>query len=341
MLGSGFRESSIVAALREGARMIGCDAGTTDFGPHLLATGRSQFSKAAVARDLDVILTQGRAAGVPVVIGSAGGAGGDLNLEWLRDVVLEIARERDLHFRMATVRSELSAETVQDLADRGRLQPLQPAPAPTAAAIEDAAHIVAMMGVEPIQAALAEADVVLAGRASDAAIFAAMPLLEGYDPGLCWHVGKILECGAAAVAQRAAPDSMMAVLHPDSFDIHPLREDYRCTPQSIASHTLYENADPFRLTEPSGVLGTLQSTYQAVDARTVRVGGSTFEPASRYGVKIEGARLAGFSTIVLGAVRDPFIVRQLDSWLERLDHNLRERLRSTVGAEAPFEIGVR
>src|SRR5205807_6145273 len=120
--------------------------------------------------------------------------------------------------------------------------------------VDDSAHIVAMMGAEPIQAALQEADIVLAGRASDAAIFAALPLLERFAPALCWHVGKILECGAAAVAQRAAPDSMMAVLHADSFDIYPLREDYRCTPQSIASHTLYENADPFELSEPSGIL---------------------------------------------------------------------------------------
>src|SRR5438105_10069976 len=98
MLGSGFRETSIVAALRDGARMIGCDSGTTDFGPHLLATGRSHFSKAAMRRDLELILVNGREAGVPVVIGSAGGAGGDENLAWLRDIALEIARERGLHF---------------------------------------------------------------------------------------------------------------------------------------------------------------------------------------------------------------------------------------------------
>ena len=56
MLGSGFREESIDRALALGVRMIGCDAGTTDFGPHLLATGRSQFSRAAVKRDTAVIL---------------------------------------------------------------------------------------------------------------------------------------------------------------------------------------------------------------------------------------------------------------------------------------------
>jgi hypothetical protein len=61
-----------------------------------------------------------------------------------------------------------------------------------------------------------------------------------------------LECGAAAVEVRTAPDCMMAVLHEDSFRVFPLRKDYHCTPQSVASHTLYENADPFELKESSG-----------------------------------------------------------------------------------------
>jgi hypothetical protein len=280
MLGSGFRESSIVAALRRGARMIGCDSGTTDFRPHLLATGRSHFSRAAVRRDLELILVHRRAAGIPVVVGSAGGAGGDGNLAWLRDILLEIARDRSLHFRLALIRSEQPKQRVHDLLAAGRIEPLAPDGELSEEAIDSAAHIVAMMGVEPIQAGLAEADVVLAGRASDAAIFAAMPLLEGFEQALCWHIGKIRECGAAAVAQRAALDSMMAMLHPDPFDIYPLREDYRCTPQSIASHTLYENVDPFNLHEPSGTLQTQACMYEAISDRAVRVRGSRFAPPS-------------------------------------------------------------
>jgi len=341
MLGSGFREDSIQRAVGLGVRMIGCDAGTTDFGPHLLATGRSQFSRAAVKRDTSVILCSAVRAGIPLVIGSAGGAGGDLNLGWMRDVLTEIAAEQSLHFRLAVIHSEQTKAAVKDLKRDGRVRALPPAQPLTDRDIDDSLHIVAMMGAEPIQAALEHSDVVLAGRSSDAAIYSALPLQLGYAPAVCWHAGKILECGAAAVAQRAAPDSMVAVLHADSFDIFPMREDYRCTPQSIASHTLYENADPFRLVEPSGVLGTLETRYTAVDDRTVNVSGSSFDPAARYGVKIEGARLAGYSTIVIGAIRDPLIIRQLDSWLDRLDDNLRERLRSTVGDGPRYQIVVR
>jgi acyclic terpene utilization AtuA family protein len=202
---------------------------------------------------------------------------------------------------------------------------------------------VAMMGAEPIQAAVAGgADVVVAGRCSDSALFAAIPLARGFDAGASWHAAKILECGAAAVTQRVAPDSMMAVIRDDrSFEIAPLRGDYRCTPQSIASHTLYENADPFKMREPSGTLDTSAAHYEAVNDRAVRVTGSRFEPATEYSVKLEGARLAGYSTMVLGGVRDPLILKQIDSWLAQLDRSIRERLERTLGADAEYRIVTR
>ena len=41
----------------------------------------------------------------------------------------------------------------------------------------------------------------------------------------------------------------------------------RCTPQSIASHSLYENADPFRLVECSGTLDLTHSQLRSADRR--------------------------------------------------------------------------
>ena len=106
-------------------------------------------------------------------------------------------------------------------------------------------------------------------------------------------MAKILECGAAAVAHRVAPDCMMAVVHDDSFDVFPLREDYRCTPQSVASHTLYENADPFELQEPSGTLDTREARYEAISDRAVRVSGSRFAPAANTRSSSKGCARAG------------------------------------------------
>src|SRR5262249_38972846 len=203
--------------------------------------------------------------------------------------------------KLAAIHSELDKATVKKHLRAGRARPLPPSPPLTESDIDASLHIVGMMGVEPIQAAVEQgAQVVIAGRSSDTSIFAALPLLEGHDPAVVWHMAKILECGAAAVTHRVAPDSMMAVVHDDAFDVFPLREDYRCSPQSVASHTLYENADPFDLREPSGTLDTREARYEAISDRAVRVSGSHFVPAPEYTVKLEGVRQGGYSTVLIG-----------------------------------------
>ena len=254
-------------------------------------------------------------------------------------IVREIAREKGLHFRVAVIHSEIPRDVVRRHLHARRIRALPPSPPLTEADIGAATHIVGMMGVEPIQQALAAgAQIVVTGRSSDTSIFAALPLMNGYDPAVVWHMAKILECGAAAVAVRTAPDSMMAVLHEDSFDVFPLREDYHCTPQSVASHTLYENADPFELKEPSGTLRTGNARYEAISDRAVRVSGSEFVHDSEYTIKLEGVRQAGYSTILMGGVRDPYILAQLDSWLFQLDDNISPARSQPASRTSPCTI---
>ena len=113
MLGSGFRAESLDKAISLGARMIGCDAGSTDPGPGPLATGTCMFSATAVKRDTEIMMTRAIKAGIPVIIGSAGTSGSDAGLAWMVDIVREIACERDLHFKLAVIHSELSREVVR------------------------------------------------------------------------------------------------------------------------------------------------------------------------------------------------------------------------------------
>ena len=69
--------------------------------------------------------------------------------------------------------------------------------------VEQVEHIVGMMGIEPmIEALAAGARVILRRRSSDAGIYAALPVRLGLPPGLAWHLGKIIECGAAVAEQR-------------------------------------------------------------------------------------------------------------------------------------------
>ncbi len=330
--GSGFLEESFEKGLAQRPHFIGCDAGSTDPGPSHLGSGEPAFPREAVRRDLRLMLLGARRLKVPLLIGSVGTAGGDPHLAWCFDILKEIAAAEKLVFRLALIHAEQDKAYLKKRLREGRITPLQPAPEFNEAVIERSAHIVGMMGAEPWQKALAGgADVILAGRSSDTAIFAALPEMHGIPSGIAWHAAKILECGAAAVVNRKSADCMFAWLRQDHFVVEPPNPEYRCTPQSVASHSLYENADPYKLIECSGTLDLTDSRYEAISDRAVRVAGSNFIPAARYTVKLEGAELAGYQSIVIGSVRDPFIIRQIDDWTTRLIERIHARVKQVYG----------
>jgi hypothetical protein len=333
VIGSGFQESSLEAGLARAPHFIGVDAGSTDGGPASLGSGVTGFSRKAIKRDMRLALLGARRLGVPFLVGSCGTAGGDPHLATFAEIVKEIAAEEGLSFRLALIHSEQDRDYLKEKFQAGRVRPLFPAPPLDEAIIDKSARIVGMMGAEPYVKALAGgADVVLAGRSSDTAIFAALPQQRGFPPGLCWHAAKILECGTAAATQRKSPDSIMAVIRHDHFVIEPLDPSLRCTPQSVAAHSLYENADPYRITEPGGVVDLHEAVYEAIDDRIVRVSGSRFEPANQYTVKLEGAELLGYQSVLFGAVRDPFIIRQIDDWIARLRQAIARRVADVFDA---------
>jgi hypothetical protein len=330
--GSGFIESSFEKALTQKPDFIGCDAGSTDPGPGYLGSGRTAFPKDAIRRDLRLMLLGARRLGIPLLIGSAGTAGADVQLDRFCEQVKDIAAADGLKFRLALIHSEQEKPYLRQKLREGRIKPLHPAPEFNEATIDRSEHIVGMMGAEPFMRALdAGADVIVAGRASDTAIFAALPVMRGFPEGIAWHAAKILECGAAAVVNRKTPDCMFAWVRKDHFVIEAPDAGLRCTPQSIASHSLYENADPFKLVECSGTLDLTNSRYEAVSDTAVKVSGSEFIHAQRYTVKLEGAEKVGYQSILIGSIRDPFIIRQIDDWTARLTEKIRARVNMVYG----------
>ncbi|MBI2527347.1 MAG: acyclic terpene utilization AtuA family protein [Candidatus Rokubacteria bacterium] len=327
MLGTGFSEVSFWQAFEKfDPHFIGCDAGSTDSGPDKLGTGKCQFSRPACKRDLRLMVLAARRYGIPLLVGSAGTAGADPNLAWLSDIVAEIAREEGLHFRLALIHAEQDRSYLKRRLREGRIRPLEPAPELTEAVIDRSEHIVGMMGSEPFVKALdGGADVVLAGRSSDTSIYAAIPMTKGFPPGLVWHAAKILECGAAAVVRRSAPDGMIAWIRSDHFVLEPVNPTMVCSPVSVAAHTLYENGSPYILHEPSGHLDTSDATYEAVSDRAVKVSGSRFVQGDQYTVKLEGAEKVGYQTIVVAGVRDPLIIAQIDDWLAEVRERAERR----------------
>jgi hypothetical protein len=154
--------------------------------------------------------------------------------------------------------------------------------------------------------------------------------MRGMPEGIAWHVGKVVECGTLA-CETMKRGTMLAHLDAAGATITPLGDGLRCTPQSIAAHSLYENSDPYLHPESSGTLDLTHSTFEQVGDVSVRIEGSSFRPADRYSVKLEGVELVGYQSVIVGGVRDPLIIRQLDRWLDDVKRRLEARAVQVLG----------
>jgi hypothetical protein len=341
-IGYGFTELALEAALARGVEVIAADAGSSDPGPYYLGEGKPFVSLRATERDLRLLLKAARRLGVPLIIGSAGGGGGTPHVALTRAIIERVAREEGLSFRLAVIEAEPPREFILQKLRAGRTAPLGPVPALDEATVTGATRIVAMMGTAPLQAALAAgADVVLAGRCSDSALYAAVPLARGFDAGLAWHLGKTIECGGAIVRPKTGQDCVIGTLRHDHFEIEPAHPDKRCTPESVASHTMYENPSPYEVLEPSGLVDTRASRYLALDARRVRVDGSVFRPADRYTVKLEGVTLCGHRAVFTAGIRDPGLIRQIRPFTEHIQQRVQDEV-ATLGIDpASYTLTIR
>lgn len=129
-------------------------------------------------------------------------------------------------------------------------------------------------------------------------------------------MGKIMECGGICAIPKGR--SMIATMRKDSFDLTPLSPKERCTPLSVASHTLYEKTRPDRLPGPGGILNLDKATYEQITEKSVRVRGAVFEPSKVYQIKLEGVEHLGYRTIFVGGIRDPILISQIDDFLHQV-----------------------
>jgi hypothetical protein len=327
MLGYGFPVSSVEEAVRRGIDLIAVDAGSTDPGPYYLGSGKPFVSKAMVVRDLDLLLGAQARTGAPIIIGSAGGAGTDPQVDFVLDALKTALKARGEAKKVAVIRSELSKETVAGALAAKRIITFETERDLTLADIEATEHIVAQIGPEPIMAALeAKPDIVVAGRAWDVANVAALPIKLGYPRGLALHLGKILECGGQAALPVEGSDLLMGRIYDDRFVVESPQPHKACTLESISAHTLYEKTNPVRLPGPGGLVDLTRTSFEQIDPVRVAVRGSRFETADTYTVKLEGARRLGYRHIAIGGIRDPRMVGQID----RIQADLRARLEQNL-----------
>ncbi|HOJ83107.1 MAG TPA: acyclic terpene utilization AtuA family protein [Bacillota bacterium] len=331
ILGYGFPESSFSRGLSLNPDLIAVDAGSTDPGPYYLGSGSSFVPRGAVKRDLAYLLRAALSRRIPLLIGTAGGSGAKPHLSWCREILLELAREEGLSFRMAVIPADIPKSFLLEALAAGKVSPLGPAPELSEADVIESSYLVAQMGAEPLIAALeGGADVVLAGRCYDPAVFAALPIKQGYPAGLALHLGKILECAAIAALPGSGSDCMIGILEGERFMVEPASLERRATVDSVAAHTLYEKSDPYRLPGPGGLLDLSESAFAQVDDRRVEVRGSRFHPSSTCTVKVEGAKLIGYRVISIAGARDPRFIAALDEIIA----GVKERTHDNFSGEA-------
>lgn len=324
-LGLGYDQLAMDRAIAAGPDIIAIDGGSTDSGPSYLGRGVSKYSRASTRLEWKGLMEARAKAGVPLVIGTAGTCGSDSAVDWLLEITTDIAEELKQSLKIAVLRSSQAPDHIAEALTSGKLSPLSPAPEISENAIREYTNIVALAGAEQIQTAIKTgADIIIAGRTTDTAIIAALPLMQGCHAGAAWHGAKIGECGALCATN---PQSGVVLIDFDEsgFTITPTADGANASPHTVSAHMLYENADPFILYEPGGHLDVTDAQYEAIDGKSVRATGAKWVPSERYTVKLEGARIAGYQVMAFALLRDRRYVEHAQQWADDITQKARTK----------------
>jgi hypothetical protein len=304
------------------------DSGSCDIGPYPLGADSQASPPAWQRHDLEAMLLAARRLGVPMIVGSASDTGTDRGVAQYVSMIEEIAAEHGLSpFRLAAIEAEVKPEALAArLASGLLLAGLDGRADADEALLARTSRAVAVMGAEPIAAALkAGAEVVIAGRASDCALFAAPLLNAGLSPATAYYAGKLMECASFCCEPFMGKESILGRIREDDIRVTALHPGQRCTPASLASHAMYERRDPFREHVVSGYVDMSACRYEQIDERTTRASGARFVAAPEPMVKIEGAGKVGERRLAIVGMRDPYMIANVDKAIAWARARLAER----------------
>jgi len=337
-LGLGFYRDALDRGVEEKPDLIAIDGGSTDSGPHYLGTGTSKYSRSSIKSEWKELMEARAKAGVPLVIGTAGTSGANDATDWLVDITREIVAETRQSAKVAVLKSGQANAKMIEALKANKIKSLEPIVDISPALLESCTNIVALAGAEQIQAALnTGADIIIAGRTTDTATIAALPLARGCHPGGAWHGAKIGECGALATTNPNS-GTIMITFDEAGFTVDPMGSTARATPYTVSAHMLYENSNPYQLYEPGGHLDVVGAQYEALNDRAVRVTGSEWIPNDIYTVKLEGARSGGYQTVSLALVREPRYVEHIREWVADIEAKCTAKATERVNEEFSLEL---
>lgn len=323
--------------LEKGSFLLGCeerpdfiiaDAGSCDMGPRPLGADQHVSLESWQRHDLEIMLLQARKLNSPMIIGSASDTGTDRGVDQFVRLIKSIAAEHRLApFKLAAIYSEQPIDELKRRAARGaKILGLDGRADADAATLERTTRAVAVMNADPICAALrAGADVVIAGRSSDCAIFAAPLLNAGLSPAIAYYTGKLMECASFCAEPYMGKESILGRVEGETVAITAMHPQQRCTPASLGSHAMYERTNPFREYIAGGYIDMTDCRYEQIDPKTTRASGVKFIASPTCNVKLEGAGLVGQRRLAVVGIRDPYTIGLIDKAIDWAKGKIAER----------------
>ena len=324
--------ASFELGVAAGPDYIAADSGSDDVGPVPLSSDTSTSPEARQRHDLEQMLLASRRLGVPMIIGSAGDTGSNSRVDLYVRIIRELAQKHGLkRFRTGYFYSEVDKATLRAALERGQaIRGTDGFADLTRAELDATDRVVAMAGVHPYRALLAQgADVIIGGRSSDAALFAAPALHHGFPADHAYYLGRCWNAPPSAPSPMAARETVMGTISHDDVRVTAMHPEQRCTVASVAGHAMYERSNPFEEFVAGGRLDMTHCRYEQVDARTTRITGARFEEAGTVRVKLEGAGKVGERYVGLCGIRDPYTIANVD----RVIAWAREQVRARFGPD--------
>lgn len=306
-----------------------CDSGSNDIGPAPLGADTSPSLKVWQKHDLELMLLAAREQGVPMIVGSAGDTGSNSRVDMFVEMIKEIAEEHDLEpFKLAYFYSEVDKEILREKMEKGiKIEGLDNRPDLTFEELDGTTRIVAVAGVHPYMKALdMGADVIIGGRSSDIALFAAPALREGFPENLSYYLGKVLECASFCAEPYGAKETVIGTITHEDVKVEAMAPWQRCTVASVAAHAMYERSNPYYEYFAGGMLDMSECVYEQYDEKTTRITNPKYVPVDgKVKVKLEGSSKVGEMYIGIAGVRDPYTIKNIDKVLELAREHVEER----------------
>jgi len=278
--------------------------------------------------DLEHMLLAARSIGVPMIIGSAGDSGSNSRVDLFVRIIKELAAANGLKaFRLGYFYSEVDKEYLRAKMRAGDpVLGLDGRPQLDEAELDATGRVVAMAGVHPFIALLRQgADVIIGGRSSDAAVFAAPAIHHGFPPELSYYLGKVLECASFCAEPYGGKETVMGEITHEDVKVTAMDPGQRCTVASVAGHAMYERSNPYQEFVAGGMLDMTHCRYEQFDERTTRITGPRFVPADVTRVKLEGSGKVGERYVGLCGIRDPYSIANVDRMIEWARSQVRDR----------------